>query len=476
AGRRRTVGRRRVLADSITYICECGFTMSTVSVVVKITPAFRVFRKDPSVPRSTAPSGERVPAPAPGSRRAEIALVAAEEFTRRGYHSTRVEHIADRLSVTPGALYRHVPGKYEMFRDATFRLTDDLEAATRAVPPADLGRLVSSVTATTLTHRRRAALYRWQGRYLGHDDRARVARAADRTHRAFADAVLAHRGLEPDPACRQDPAEVALARGTRSAASAILSTIASLGDHRVELSPAHAVAQMTSIAVALAASVPARCRQAPSGVRGRGARPPGTRARPRLPPGPRRGRPGTRHAIRGERDPVHHRLPGRPPRRALPRGRGRPDDVDRRRPRRLRLRGSAGARALRPRDPSGVPGRTGCSPPAAPGRGGDPGGGDHGGDHPVSPGRLRRRLDGEYRRGRGHRGLRAVPALLREVGAAHGRCGPHCRLRRGDSRRPRRPPRPDGRPGDRTDGPRRRLRRHRVLPRARAHALLFRTR
>src|SRR5699024_3152806 len=58
AGRRRTVGRRRVLADSITHICECEFTMSTVSVVVKITPAFRVFRKDPSVPRSTAPSGE----------------------------------------------------------------------------------------------------------------------------------------------------------------------------------------------------------------------------------------------------------------------------------------------------------------------------------------------------------------------------------------------------------------------------------
>ncbi len=255
--------------------------MSTVSVVVKITPAFRVFRKDPSVPRSTAPSGERVPAPAPGSRRAEIALVAAEEFTRRGYHSTRVEHIADRLSVTPGALYRHVPGKYEMFRDATFRLTDDLEAATRAVPPADLGRLVSSVTATTLTHRRRAALYRWQGRYLGHDDRARVARAADRTHRAFADAVLAHRGLEPDPACRQDPAEVALARGTRSAASAILSTIASLGDHRVELSPADAVAQMTSIAVDLAASVSAA---APAPGRSAPATPP---ASPDAPAAPR---------------------------------------------------------------------------------------------------------------------------------------------------------------------------------------------
>src|SRR5699024_9429871 len=75
--------------------------------------------------------------------------------------------------------------------------------------------------------------------------------------------------------------EVALARGTRFAASAILSTIASLGDHRVELSPADAVAQMTSIAVDLAASVSAA---APAPGRSAPATPP---ASPDAPAAPR---------------------------------------------------------------------------------------------------------------------------------------------------------------------------------------------
>lgn len=219
--------------------------MSTVSSVVKITllldnTAFRNFREDPSVSSPTALSDDGVPTPAPGSRRAEIALVAAEEFTRRGYHSTRVDHIAERLSVTPGALYRHVPGKYEMFRDATIRLSDDLATATRAVPQGDLDGLVASVTTTTLAHRKRAALYRWQGRYLRSADRAHVALATEEAWHTFASAVQAHRGTDP--------------RGTRSAAGAILSAIASLGDHRLEISPADAIALMRSIAADLADS------------------------------------------------------------------------------------------------------------------------------------------------------------------------------------------------------------------------------
>ncbi|WP_159149283.1 helix-turn-helix domain-containing protein, partial [Dietzia lutea] len=119
--------------------------------------------------------------------------MAAEEFTRRGYHSTRVEHIAERLDLTPGALYRHVPGKYEMFRDAVAVLVSELEAAAGscAAPGGDAGggavgsagggadeagagpdddaalaQLVDAVTRVTLTHRPRAALYRWQARYL----------------------------------------------------------------------------------------------------------------------------------------------------------------------------------------------------------------------------------------------------------------------------------------------------------------------
>ncbi|MBB1028615.1 TetR/AcrR family transcriptional regulator, partial [Dietzia sp. DQ11-38-2] len=125
--------------------------------------------------------------PPPGSRRAEIALVAAEEFTRRGYHATRVEHIAHRLALTPGALYRHVPGKYAMFRDAVATLVAELDTATSGLD--DLNDLVASVTRATLTHRSRAALYRWQIRYLTPQDRAAVVAADVRIRQRFAEAI-----------------------------------------------------------------------------------------------------------------------------------------------------------------------------------------------------------------------------------------------------------------------------------------------
>ncbi|AWH93548.1 TetR/AcrR family transcriptional regulator [Dietzia lutea] len=196
--------------------------------------------------------------------------MAAEEFTRRGYHSTRVEHIAERLDLTPGALYRHVPGKYEMFRDAVAVLVSELEAAAGscAAPGGDAGggavgsagggadeagagpdddaalaQLVDAVTRVTLTHRPRAALYRWQARYLAPEDRAAVVAADARVRRRLAVAVRGRRRGGP-------------AAGAGSAAGAILSCIASLGHHRIGIDDSGAVALMTSIAEDLAASVP----------------------------------------------------------------------------------------------------------------------------------------------------------------------------------------------------------------------------
>jgi AcrR family transcriptional regulator len=191
------------------------------------------------------------PAPLPHTRRAEIALAAAEEFARRGYHATRVDHIAESLGVTPGALYRHVPGKYEMFTDATALLIRDLDAATTVSPTSDAGtdeldRIVDSVTRTTLTHRGRAALYRWQVRYLAPDDRVAVEAAGTRIRRRVADAVRAHRrsaGLE-------DPG------GAGSCAAAILACVASLATHRIAVTESEAVGLMTSIAHDLATASP----------------------------------------------------------------------------------------------------------------------------------------------------------------------------------------------------------------------------
>lgn len=183
-----------------------------------------------------------LPAPEPGSRRAEIALAAAEEFTLRGYHSTRVEHIAERLAVTSGALYRHVQGKYEMFRDAVFTLVVELDAAAGT---GDLEALVAAVTRATLVHRSRGALYRWHGRYLSPEDRAAVTAVFEQIRSRVTDAVRAHRaGLDVDP------------RGSGSAAGAILAAVASLGDHRVAVEPDDAVALMTAIARDLAVWTP----------------------------------------------------------------------------------------------------------------------------------------------------------------------------------------------------------------------------
>ncbi|WP_216694553.1 TetR/AcrR family transcriptional regulator [Dietzia psychralcaliphila] len=205
-------------------------------------------------------------APPPGSRRAEIALVAAEEFTRRGYHATRVEHIADRLAVTPGALYRYVPGKYAMFRDAVATLVAELDAATSGSD--DLDHLVASATRATLTHRSRAALYRWQIRYLTPEDRAAVVAADIRIRQRFSDAIRgdgspsisgsgtaagAGSGARAGAGAGSDSGARA---GTRGAAGAILASIASLGHHRIEVTDAGAVALMRSIAADLAACTP----------------------------------------------------------------------------------------------------------------------------------------------------------------------------------------------------------------------------
>lgn len=199
-----------------------------------------------ATPTSSADPATPLPAPAPGSRRAEIALVAGEEFTRRGYHWTRVEHIAERLSITPGALYRHVPGKYEMFRDAVAILVADLEAASRPPTdqPASLDELVEAITRCTLRHRTRVGLYRWQARYLLPEHRAAVDEVDARVRRRLADAVRERRrqrGNRPSP-------------GTGSAAAAIASCVASLGQHRIDVPEAGAVALMLSLADDLAAA------------------------------------------------------------------------------------------------------------------------------------------------------------------------------------------------------------------------------
>lgn len=126
----------------------------------------------------SVPEGE-TPRKRPKNRKAQIALVAAEAFSDRGYHAVGVDDIAATLGISGPALYRHFPNKYALFVQAALSTVGSLRSAadTAADASADLppeGRLdavLRALISTTVENRRIGGLYRWEGRYLLPEDR-----------------------------------------------------------------------------------------------------------------------------------------------------------------------------------------------------------------------------------------------------------------------------------------------------------------
>ncbi len=65
----------------------------------------------------------------PKNRKAQIAAVAAEAFTERGYHGVSIDEIAAAVGISGPALYRHFPNKYALFSQAATDLAKALENA-----------------------------------------------------------------------------------------------------------------------------------------------------------------------------------------------------------------------------------------------------------------------------------------------------------------------------------------------------------
>lgn len=141
----------------------------------------------------------------PKDRRQKIAMAAAEAFSERGYHQVSMGEVAAAVGISAPALYRHFPNKYALFVDAAERLAHALLDATEGIdgasgdggasepgdrdragdasgpavrhdgePRARFDEIVAAVTAVTIENRRTGGLYRWEGRYLEPDDRARI--------------------------------------------------------------------------------------------------------------------------------------------------------------------------------------------------------------------------------------------------------------------------------------------------------------
>jgi AcrR family transcriptional regulator len=166
----------------------------------------------------------------PKDRKAQIARVAAEAFSARGYHAVGMDDIAAVLGISATALYRHYANKYDMFRAAVLALgqqlvdaTEFCEALDPSVDPVELrDRIVGAIVDVAIANRESGGLYRWQGRYLEGDDQAAL----------MSQIRLVNRRIQI-PLRMRRPELSSIERWTLS--SSAMSIMGSVADHRAKL-------------------------------------------------------------------------------------------------------------------------------------------------------------------------------------------------------------------------------------------------
>ncbi|MYS35924.1 TetR family transcriptional regulator [Streptomyces sp. KhCrAH-43] len=128
------------------------------------------------VPRSARPAAGRTAATRPRNRRQLIVEAAGRVFSERGYHAASMEEVAAGVGITAAALYRHFPNKYALFTECADVMVDGLVAALDEVPPgAPLADVLLPLVRITVAHRASGGVYRWEARYLGREERRRLA-------------------------------------------------------------------------------------------------------------------------------------------------------------------------------------------------------------------------------------------------------------------------------------------------------------
>lgn len=123
----------------------------------------------------------------PKSRRADIGEAASDLFSARGFHSVRMDDIAQASGITARALYRHYTNKQALLAHVVHkdqaRLVEVLILLGDS-PPPDLTAGLRALIDAALQSRRLSLLWQREARHLGTDDygavRARTRWIADR--------------------------------------------------------------------------------------------------------------------------------------------------------------------------------------------------------------------------------------------------------------------------------------------------------
>ncbi len=118
----------------------------------------------------------------PKDRREQIARVAAEDFSRRGYHGVGIEEIAASLDISGPAVYRHFPNKYALLEhaitsasDALCHAVEDAAASTAgAAPEVRVDAIIDAALGVSFERRNTGGLFRWEQRLLEREDRVRI--------------------------------------------------------------------------------------------------------------------------------------------------------------------------------------------------------------------------------------------------------------------------------------------------------------
>ncbi|WP_280368379.1 TetR/AcrR family transcriptional regulator [Nocardia wallacei] len=164
----------------------------------------------------------------PKNRKAQIVRVAARAFSERGYHPVGVDEIAAEVGISGPALYRHFTNKYALLVAAAEagaqQLLDTARGADdpRLDPESRLTALIRALAEHTIDVRREGGLYRWERRYLGPEDRARIRVIYTGLHETVENAIAP---LRPDAS----PLDIQIL------ATGMLGAIGSVTAHRTAL-------------------------------------------------------------------------------------------------------------------------------------------------------------------------------------------------------------------------------------------------
>ncbi len=186
-------------------------------------------------------TAESAAAVRPRNRKQLIVDAAGRVFSERGYHAASMEGIAASVGITAAALYRHFPNKYALFAECANVMVDRLVATLDDVPTtAALADVLAAITQVTVAHRASGGVYRWEARYLNHDDR-QVLKAK------FATVV----GRVTDVVRREHPLP-----GERLRAAAALGVIGSITKHHTSIAQRRVEDLLLACALSVAATDP----------------------------------------------------------------------------------------------------------------------------------------------------------------------------------------------------------------------------